>query len=461
MKLMKCLQNKSASASEPKLGAWCAFGLCILMFLSCIGMMDIRCLAKEQDGLELYATAAALMDAESGRVLYGKNEQEPMPNASTTKIMTCILVLEECDLQETVAVSHYASTMPKVHCGLRKGETYKVEDLLYSLMLESHNDSAVALAEHVGKRGITELEEKSASDFTEEESKLALKSFANRMNEKAKQLGCKDTYFITPNGLDGTETLKMPDGEVLEMEHHTTASDLARIMSYCVLHSPRKEAFLCITQRDSHAFFANGRQFLCQNHNAFLHMMDGVLSGKTGFTGKAGYCYVGALQRGDRVFVVALLACGWPDHRAYKWQDSKKMLEYGCEAYHRKTLEDLDVSMLENKLPQIEVQMGQGTGIEEKTFVSCEIRESKDPLRHGGVLLGKGERIDIRITVVPFLVAPVNEGEKVGEIIYGIGEEELFREDIVAKETVERIDWAWCLHMVWESFLDGKSLRFP
>ena len=112
----------------------------------------------------LYAQAAVLMDADSGRVLYGKNAGEPMAMASTTKIMTCILTLEEDCLDETVTVSSYAASMPKVKLYIRQGEQYTVRDLLHSLMLESHNDSAVALAEHIGRKHLAMSEKESTGN---------------------------------------------------------------------------------------------------------------------------------------------------------------------------------------------------------------------------------------------------------------------------------------------------------
>ena len=109
------------------------------------------------------------------------------------------------------------------------------------------------------------------------------------MNSKAEELGCTSTYFITPNGLDARDENGI---------HHTTAKDLARIMKYCITESPAKEQFLEITRTDSYSFSdCNGdRTYTCTNHNAFLKMMDGALTGKTGFTADAGYCYVGALK---------------------------------------------------------------------------------------------------------------------------------------------------------------------
>ncbi len=176
--------------------------------------------------LELYAQSAVLMDADSGRILYGKNEDQIMPMASTTKIMTCIVALENANTDDFVKVSSYAARMPKVKLTVQEGEYYRLGDLLYSLMLESHNDSAVAIAEHVGG---------------------SVEGFAKMMNQKARDLGCFDTYFITPNGLDAVV------GEN-ERFHSTTAADLARIMSYCIGVSGKKEEFLEITRTPSYGF---------------------------------------------------------------------------------------------------------------------------------------------------------------------------------------------------------------
>ncbi len=139
---------------------------------------------QTKDELNLYAQSAVLMDASTGRVLYGKNENLARPMASTTKIMTCILALESGNLSDTVTASQNAASQPKVHLGVYKGETFLLKDLLYSLMLESHNDAAMMIAEHIGG---------------------SQEGFARLMNQKARDLGCEDTYFITPNGLDAKE----------------------------------------------------------------------------------------------------------------------------------------------------------------------------------------------------------------------------------------------------------------
>lgn len=430
--------------------------------------------AAEEEKLFLHATSAVLIDGESGRVLYGKEENMALPNASTTKIMTCILVLEECDLGDTATVSGYAKSMPKVHLGMMQGEQYGVKDLLYSLMLESHNDSAVVLAEHVGKRFVRGLSDKEEKEFTKDESILAIKTFAGLMNRKAEMIGCKDTYFITPNGLDATETFAAFDGEELVREHHVTAWDLARILSYCILESPKRDEFLAITRKPSHSFTANGRWYVLQNHNAFLSMMDGALAGKTGFTGKAGYCYVGALLKDQRLYVIALLACGWPNHREYKWKDARTLFEYGIRNYERRDLGAEDLLMREEELCQISVLNGQKSmlrpGIAERendpkgeagekadNKVGADAADKvilQENLGWGrGILLRRDETLKRRIELEKCVNAPIREGQRLGEIQYLLGDEVLFSENIVAKETVEKIDYLWCVKMVMREFL--------
>lgn len=362
----------------------------------------------------LHALSAVLMDGISGRVLYGKNAEEPRAMASTTKIMTCILILEQCNLEETAATSAYAASMPKVHLGAAEGEEFYVKDLLYSLMLESHNDSAVILAEHAG------------GDVS---------GFAEKMNEKAREIGCEDTWFITPNGLDAQEEVQ---GEV--KKHHTTATDLGRIMRYCISQSPKKEEFLEITRTPSYSFqdVSGKRSFSCNNHNAFLSMMEGALSGKTGFTSEAGYCYIGALEQDGKTLIVALLGCGWPNHKNYKWQDTRALMEYGLEHY---TLH----SFSEAKLPQIPavipVEKGQGEKLGEMAQVSTVRRETEDMK----LLLGAEDEVRTVYRGKTFLEAPVKEGDKIGEISYELNGEIWKTEDVVAGNDVEKIDYAWCL----------------
>jgi len=427
-------------------------GLCCAFFL--FTSMSGSVTAQERDELDkrLYATAAVLMDAQTGRVLYGKNGDEPMAMASTTKIMTCMIVLEEGDLEAKLQVSSYAASMPKVKLNIRKGETYRVKDLLYSLMLESHNDAAVALAEYIGKQYLSaELKAKNTSEYTVEESKQAVAAFALRMNAKASELGCENTYFITPNGLDATETISMSDGSVVQKEHHTTAAELARIMAYCIGESGKSELFLEITRTPNHSFSANGRNFSCVNHNAFLNMMEGALSGKTGFTNKAGYCYVGALERDGRTYTLALLACGWPNNKSYKWSDSKNLFSYGLEHY---TYRDFAPEVVLSPIPVLE-----GAASEGNPFRSVSINVEKEegilPIR---LLTGETETVVAHTEIEKVLEAPVEEGTQVGTIRYYLIEEDgtevyLVEESLKVADSVERINFRFIWEFILKEFL--------
>lgn len=420
------------------------------VFLLIVGRVN----AEEEGALdkELYSTAAVLMDGDTGRVLYGKGEDVPLAMASTTKIMTCILVLENGELEDEVQISSYAASMPKVKLYVKKGEAYRVKDLLYSLMLESHNDSAVALAEHMGKQYLPEeLQNKSVSEYTAEESKAAVEAFAELMNQKAEELGCEDTCFITPNGLDATRTVTGENGEVIQQEHHTTARDLAKIMAYCIQESPKRELFLEITRTPSYGFGANGRSFSCNNHNAFLNMMEGAVSGKTGFTNKAGYCYVAALERDGRTYTLALLGCGWPNNKSYKWADAKKLFGYGLENYQYREYNP------EVRLNPIVVKAGAAGDGNPFHGVSVTLEKERNllPLR---LLTKETEQIVTRVEMEETLAAPVEGGRKVGRISYYLVEEDgtqlyLGEEGVYTAEFVAKKDFFYMLIYICRQFL--------
>lgn len=364
--------------------------IALAIALFCCQTVPIRAQDGEQEkteDLQLYAQAAVLMDADSGRVLYGKNEKDVLPMASTTKIMTCILALEYGNPDEIVEVSAYATSMPKVKLYVKQGERYRMGDLLYSLMLESHNDSAVVIAEAVGG---------------------SVEEFASMMNQKARDIGCYDTYFITPNGLDATVN---DSGRV----HSTTAADLAKIMAYCVTDSPAREQFLQITQTLGYDFTdADGkRSFHCNNHNAFLGMMKEAISGKTGFTNNAGYCYVGAVESEGRIFTVALLACGWPNNRTYKWSDMKKLTAYGMERYQYRDIYE------PQKFHDIRVQ--NGIGAEDgkpygEMYVPVRLEDGGE--QSISYLLCENDEIEVRTKIADVLQAPVGEREQIGTVSY-------------------------------------------
>ncbi len=367
----------------------------------------------------LYARSAVLIDGDSGRVLSGKEEDVPRPMASTTKIMTCIVALEHMKGDtETAEVSEYAAGQPKVHLGVKKGEQYYLKDLLYSLMLESHNDSAVVVAEHVGG---------------------SVEGFAGLMNEKAEELGLDATYFITPNGLDAADDQGI---------HSTTAKELALIMRYCIMESEKREEFLQITQAKSHSFgdVSGSRNFSCSNHNAFLSMMEGALSGKTGFTGDAGYCYVGALRRDGRTFIVALLACGWPNNKNYKWADTRALMEYGLENY---SYRDLWEEQTFRNIPVVE-GVPDGGRLGGSSTAGVRI---KDAPKEWNYLVREDEQPEMSVTCREKVRAPVKEGEAVGEIVLSLEGETIGKWELVTSAAVEKRDFQWCMQQIIKEYI--------
>ncbi|MDD6194254.1 MAG: D-alanyl-D-alanine carboxypeptidase [Lachnospiraceae bacterium] len=389
---------------------------CVIILLCGMFPGEVLAEGRTEEPGELHALSATLLDGDTGRVLYGKEDEVKRANASTTKILTCILALEQCDLDEMVDVSAYAASMPNVQLGIEEGECYAMKDLLYSLMLESHNDVAVAVAEHMGGN---------------------VESFAVMMNEKAKEIGCQNTQFFTPNGLD------YKDGENF---HGTTSTDLAKIMSYCVWQSPKREEFLTITQTRQYSFTnyekkKNGeytmgnRNFQCGNHNSYLNQNPQCISGKTGFTGEAGYCYVGAVESEGRHFVVALLGCGWPNNKNYKWEDCNRLFLYGTNHFHFRKIPDFsreleDVTLLEgaNKSYSFGQEMKLSPFVEHCT---------------GKVLLADWETLDITTKYPKEFVANKKGEVSIGYLQVSVGNHRIMKRKIRVECPVPKRNLAW------------------
>ena len=345
---------------------------------------------EEKEKLSLNARAAVLMDADSGRILYGKNETMVFPMASTTKIMTLIVALEHNEPDQIVIASAGASAMPEVRLGVHEGERYRMEDLYYAMMLESFNDAAMMIAE--GTVGSVE-------------------NFAELMNEKAISLGCTQTYFITPNGLDAADEKGV---------HSSTAEDMAKIMRYAI----DNEDFLKITQTADYSFTDcdRKRSFEVHNKNVLLTMMDGVLSGKTGYTADAGYCYVCAVKKDDRTFIAALLGSGWPPHKGYKWSDVQTLLDYGDKNYRYQTI---DIS---KGVPDRQVHVMNG----EQDFATVRAKQTNYRF-----LLSSEDKVHVESVLSGQLEAPVEAGQSVGSIQVFVNGDLTAENDYV---TINKID---------------------
>lgn len=239
--------------------------------------------------LSLSSPSAILIDADTGKVIFQKNARVKRANASTTKIMTAILALEEGNMDDIVTFSTYAAGQEAVKLYANPGEQFRLGDLMYALLLPSYNDVATAIGEHIGG---------SASGF------------AKLMNKKAKELGCKNTTFVTASGLD-------------EGNHGTTAADLAKMARYAF----QKKKFRQIVRTSSYSFAStsSGRGFTVYTTNRFLGNMSGAAGMKTGYTSKAGHCFVGALNSNGKTYISVVLGAPTGDAR---WNDTYKLMNF-------------------------------------------------------------------------------------------------------------------------------------
>lgn len=370
---------------------------------------------------ELYALSACIMDADSGRVLYDKNADEVRAMASTTKIMTLIVALEYANEDDIVTVSPYAASMPDVQLNIMAGEQYRLGDLYYAMMLESFNDVAVTIAEYIGECYALNQDDRTANTDIKarsyDDSKKYVHTFAKLMNEKAKELGCENTYFITPNGLDAEDE---------NGKHSTTAKELAVIASYAI----KNERFNDIIGTRQYSFCeVNGtRNCSAYNKDAFLNQMNGAFGIKTGFTGNAGYCFVGALKSDGRTFISVVLGSGWPSNRTYKWKDTRKLMEYGINNFFPRTV----FSTIED-YKDVRVK----DGMEESTSTCIK----------GDLSLILCEADDVRVVyeLEDYIEAPVSAGDVVGKAIIYVNGQRMGSFPITAAAAVERANYMWYL----------------
>ena len=314
------------------------------------------------------AKGAVLIEQESGRVLYEQNAYVPLPMASTTKIMTCILAIEKGNLDDIVVTSKRASQAPPVKLKLKVGEKQRLGDLLYALMLQSDNDVAVAIAEHIGG---------------------SVEEFCNMMTQKAKEIGAQNTSFKTPNGLDA-------EG------HYATAYDMALIGAYALKNPEFVKIVTTTTITIPTVPTENSERHDLQNKNRFIYAYEGADGIKTGFTNKAGHCFVGGAKREDMQLIATALGAGWGKNgKTQKYTDVINMMNYGFKNYEKVVLVE----------PQEEVaSLPIKKALVEEVIVSC----------HEQVImpLNQKEKDNVYIKkVLPTeLVAPISQGEVVGEL---------------------------------------------
>ena len=249
---------------------------------------------------KLNAKIGLVFDRASKNILFEKNGLKQVPMASTTKIMTSIVVLENADLTDVVTVDKKAAGTGGSRLGLKTNDKITVHDLLYGLMLKSGNDAAVALAIHVGK---------------------SVEGFAEMMNKTAKEMGLVNSHFVTPHGLDAKG-------------HYTTAYELACMADYALQNPKFKE----IVSTKTYNVTINNQPRVISNTNELLGNLDGVYGVKTGFTNGANRCLVTACKRGNIDIITVVLGA---DTKKIRTQDSIKLIEYTYKNYQIVDLEKI------------------------------------------------------------------------------------------------------------------------
>lgn len=336
--------------------------------------------------------AYVVIDRKSSTILVGKNENQKKKMASTTKIMTALVIIEHCSLSDTVEISKKAASTGGSRLGLKTGDKITVYDLLYGLMMRSGNDAAVALAEHVSG---------------------SITDFANLMNEKAKTLGLSSTHFVTPHGLD-------------EDEHYTTAYELAILSNYAM----NDEIFAKIVGTQNYTITINGYPKSLTNTNELLGVLNGVYGIKTGFTNGANRCLVTCCKRGDMDIICVVLGA---DTKKYRTTDSIKLIEYAFNNFTYVNIEEIVSNYFENwkkeNLSTITIAKSLSNYFD-LTFEKMPY--SSIPVRNDLV-----DCFHVYINYESNLTAPITKGTSIGTITLKLEEKTIYSGNIFVNTDIE------------------------
>lgn len=330
----------------------------------------------------------AVYDRLSGRCIYGKDENKQTAMASTTKIMTSIVVVENCNLDDIVTVTAKAAGTGGSRLGLHTDDEIQVLDLLYGLMLKSGNDAAVALAIHTSG---------------------SVEEFAKLMNQKAEELGLKDTNFVTPHGLDNSE-------------HYTTAYELAKITDYAL----KNETIAKIVKTKTATIYINGNSMQINNTNELLGNVEGVYGVKTGFTNNAGRCLVTSVKRGDMDVIIVVLGA---DTRKDRAKDTMKLIEYAYKRFYIFNVEEVIKQEFE-----LWKQINQNRIYVNKAANSLELKLDEVKIKKVATDMNPA----IEINVVSYIEAPIDINTRIGTVTVKIGDEIIEEIEIKAQKEVKK-----------------------
>lgn len=329
-----------------------------------------------------------IYDRLSKKSLYGKDENKQTAMASTTKIMTAMVVVENCKLTDVVTVTKKAAGTGGSRLGLQENDKITVNDLLYGLMLRSGNDAAVALAIHTAG---------------------SIEEFANLMNKKAKELDLKNTHFVTPHGLD-------------DPEHYTTAFELAKMTDYAL----ENDVIAKIVNTKSTTISINERKMQITNTNELLGIVNGVYGVKTGFTNNAGRCLVTSIKRNDMDLIIVVLGA---DTRKDRAKDSIKLIEYAYKRYQVINVEEIIKKEFEmwKQINENRIYINKGV-----SNIELEI----DDINIKKIATDKTPKIEIN--AITYLEAPVEKDKRIGTLIVKIEDDILEEIQIKAKTEVKK-----------------------
>ncbi|MDK2799906.1 MAG: hypothetical protein PWQ70_1525 [Clostridiales bacterium] len=333
--------------------------------------------------IDISASSAVVMDTVTGRVLYEKNAHQKRPMASTTKIMTAIVALENGNLNDIVTTSAKAAYVEGSSIWLEEGEKQRLEDLIYGLLLSSGNDAAIVIAEHIGG---------------------SVEEFAKMMTKKAHAIGAINTSFKNPNGLD-------EDG------HYTTAYDLGLITRYALKN--KKFSEIVKTEQKKIPWQGHKWDRLLKNHNRLLKMYDGCDGVKTGFTKKSGRCLVSSATRNEWQVVVVTL------NAPNDWEDHKKLFNYAFDNYKLQVVCEKGEFM--KTLPVLDGKKDMISLVASDTLFIPLKKEEKP-------------KIQIKYEVPDYVIAPVVYGQKVGKINILLDEMEYGSIPLVSIHNVDKKD---------------------
>ena len=329
--------------------------------------------------------AYVVIDRNSNTILIGKNENQRKKMASTTKIMTALVVIEHCNLSDIVEVSKKSASTSGSRLGLKTGDKITVYDLLYGLMMRSGNDAAVALAEHISG---------------------SITDFANLMNEKAKNLGLSNTHFVTPHGLD-------------EDEHYTTAYELALLSNYAM----NNEIFAKIVGTKNYTITLNGYPKTLTNTNELLGVLNGVYGIKTGFTNGANRCLVTCCKRGNMDIICVVLGA---DTKKYRTTDSIKLIEYSFNNFTYVNVQQF----LSNEFDNWKKENISNITIKKGVSSYFDIIYEKPPYESIPVRSDLVDKFYVSIDYDSNLNAPIAKGSSIGTIILKLEEKTIYSGNI-------------------------------